>query len=119
MSPQERLELLIELRDRRDPDAAEVEYLVVGAFAVAFHGFPRYTAESSRNLALQNSGLRQRISGAHRAGPKTWEMRKNGENGTRNTLTDPSPCHCPKKLRRDTGAIRRCPAVTNDRLAFA
>jgi hypothetical protein len=23
----------------------EVEYLVVGAFAVAFHGFPRYTAD--------------------------------------------------------------------------
>ena len=22
-----------------------VEYLVVGAFAVAFHGFPRYTAD--------------------------------------------------------------------------
>ena len=23
----------------------EVEYLVVGAFAVAFHGYPRYTAD--------------------------------------------------------------------------
>jgi len=33
-------------RDRPSLDTArEVEYLVVGAFAVAFHGFPRYTAD--------------------------------------------------------------------------
>lgn len=26
-------------------DANKLEYLVVGAFAAAFHGFPRYTAD--------------------------------------------------------------------------
>ncbi len=58
MSPSQRIQIVIELRDRRHRDAVskdlrelvellnanKVEYLVVVAFAPAFHGVPRYTA---------------------------------------------------------------------------
>lgn len=59
LTPHERIQIVLELRERCYPNAASerfgpfvellnssaVAYLVVGAFAVAHHGYPRFTAD--------------------------------------------------------------------------
>ena len=59
LTPAERLKILIELRERHTliplnedlrefielSNSNQVEYLVVGSFAVAYRGFPRYTGD--------------------------------------------------------------------------
>ncbi len=60
-----------------------VEYLVVGAFAVAFHGFPRYTADLDL-LVRPAGGNAARLWSATKSepdAPKTWAMRRSCESG--------------------------------------
>jgi hypothetical protein len=45
-----------------------VEYLVVGAFAVAFHGFPRYTADLDLLIRPTSENAARTIKSLHEFG---------------------------------------------------
>lgn len=49
-------------------NATEVEYLVVGAFALAFHGIPRYTADLDLLIHSSSSNVERVLAALERFG---------------------------------------------------